>query len=285
MVPWYTKDYENIFEELDTSPQGLSSEEVNQRLQKYGPNQLEERGLRNPWMVLLSQFTDVMVIVLLIATAISFMIGETTDAIMILIIVILNALLGFSQEYRAERAMEALKKLSVPTVKVRRDNQVKEVDATSLVPGDIILLEAGDSVPADCRVIESMSLRAEEAALTGESVPVGKIVNRIETENLTVGDRKNMVFMGTIISYGRGAAVVVDTGMKTELGNIADLLQQVHEDKTPLQKKMAELGKWLAIGAFVLVSIVFVVGVWRGGDIQEMFLTAVSLAVAAVPEG
>jgi len=285
MVPWYTKDYENIFEELDTSPQGLSSEEVNQRLQKYGPNQLEERGLRNPWMVLLSQFTDVMVIVLLIATAISFMIGETTDAIMILIIVILNALLGFSQEYRAERAMEALKKLSVPTVKARRDNQVKEVDATSLVPGDIILLEAGDSVPADCRVIESMSLRAEEAALTGESVPVGKIVNRIETENLTVGDRKNMVFMGTIISYGRGAAVVVDTGMKTELGNIADLLQQVHEDKTPLQKKMAELGKWLAIGAFVLVSIVFVVGVWRGGDIQEMFLTAVSLAVAAVPEG
>lgn len=285
MVPWYTKDYENIFEELDTSSQGLSSEEVNQRLQKYGPNQLEERGLRNPWMVLLSQFTDVMVIVLLIATAISFVIGETTDAIMILIIVILNALLGFSQEYRAERAMEALKKLSVPTVKVRRDNQVKEVDATSLVPGDIILLEAGDSVPADCRVIESMSLRAEEAALTGESVPVGKIVNRIETENLTVGDRKNMVFMGTIISYGRGAAVVVDTGMKTELGNIADLLQQVHEDKTPLQKKMAELGKWLAIGAFVLVSIVFVVGVWRGGDIQEMFLTAVSLAVAAVPEG
>lgn len=285
MVPWYMKDVKKVFEELETSSNGLNSADVEKRQEKYGPNQLEERGLRSPWVVLLSQFTEIMVIILLVAAVISFLIGETTDAIMILIIVILNAILGFTQEYRAEKAMEALKKLAVPTVKVRRDGQVKEVEASGLVPGDVVLLEAGDRIPADCRVIESVNLRAEEAALTGESVPVDKTDKHLEGENLPVGDRKNMVFMGTAITYGRGAAVVVETGMKTELGNIADLLQQVHEEKTPLQRKMDELGKWLAIGAFILVAIVFAVGVWRGGEVQEMFLTAVSLAVAAVPEG
>jgi Ca2+-transporting ATPase len=284
-MPWYTKDREEVLRELDSSEKGLDENQAQERLEKYGLNELVERGLRSPWVVLAGQFTEIMVIVLLVAAAISFFIGETTDAIMILIIVVLNAILGFTQEYRAERAMAALKKLSVPNVKVRRRGQIQEIEATKLVPGDIVLFEAGDRVPADCRMVESINLRAEEAALTGESVPVEKTEKALKEENLSVGDQKNMLFMGTAVTYGRGTAVVVETGMETELGNIADMLQTVTEEKTPLQRKMAELGKWLAIGAFVLVAIVFAVGVWRGGEIEEMFLTAVSLAVAAVPEG
>jgi Ca2+-transporting ATPase len=285
MAAWHTKTREQVLEKLRADPEGLSSNEVEERLSRYGPNELEERGLRSPWKVLLGQFTEIMVVVLLIAAAISVAIGETTDAIMIMIIVILNAILGFTQEYRAERAMAALKEMSVPTVRVRRDGQIREVEATSLVPGDVILLEAGDRIPADARVLESVNLRVEEAALTGESVPVNKSETPLEDKNLAVGDRRNMVFMGTAVTYGRGTALVVETGMETELGNIADMLQQVTEERTPLQRKMAELGKWLAIASLVLVTIVFGVGVWRGGGLEEMFLTAVSLAVAAVPEG
>jgi len=284
-MPWYMKDREEVLRELESSEKGLDENQAQERLEKYGLNELVERGLRSPLVVLAGQFTEIMVIVLLVAAAISFFIGETTDAIMIMIIVVLNAILGFTQEYRAEKAMAALKKLSVPSVKVRRKGQIQEIEATQLVPGDIVLFEAGDRVPADCRMIESVNLRAEEAALTGESVPVEKTERALKEENLSVGDQKNMLFMGTAVTYGRGTAVVVETGMKTELGNIADMLQTVTEEKTPLQRKMAELGKWLAIGAFVLVTIVFAVGVWRGGEIEEMFLTAVSLAVAAVPEG
>jgi Ca2+-transporting ATPase len=285
MSAWHTWERERVYEELKTSASGLDAAEVKRRLERYGTNELEERGLRSPLKVLLSQFTEIMVVVLLVAAVISFAIGKTTDAIMILIIVILNAILGFTQEYRAERAMAALKQLSVPTVRVRRDGQIQEVEATSLVPGDVLLLEAGDRVPADGRVIESVNLRAEEAALTGESVPVDKTERPFEDDTLPLGDRRNMVFMGTAIAYGRGSAVVVETGMETQLGNIADLLQQVSEEQTPLQRKMAELGKWLAIAALILVIIVFAVGVWRGGAVEDMFLTAVSLAVAAVPEG
>jgi len=284
-MSWYMKDREAVLQELNSSENGLDENQAKERIEKYGSNELEERGIRSPLAVLAGQFTKIMVIVLLVAAVISFLIGETTVAIMILIIVILNAILGFTQEYQAEKAMAALKKLSVPTVKVRRRGQIKEIEAINLVPGDIVLFEAGDRVPADCRVIESVNLRAEEAALTGESVPVDKTEKPMEKENLSLGDRRNMLFMGTAITYGRGTGVVVDTGMKTELGNIADMLQEVTEEKTPLQRKMAELGKWLAVGAFILVVIVFAVGVWRGGAVQEMFLTAVSLAVAAVPEG
>jgi Ca2+-transporting ATPase len=284
-MAWYIKEVDDVLEELNTSKEGLSSDQAEKRLEEYGPNELEERGIRSPWSVLLGQFTDTMVIILIIAAVISFFLGETTDAIMILIIVILNAILGFTQEYRAEKAIAALKKMSVPTVRVRRDGQIKEVEAISLVPGDIVLFEAGDRVPADCRVVESVNLRAEEAALTGESVPVDKVAKKLEDEKMPIGDQKNMVFMGTAITYGRGSAVVVETGMNTELGNIADMLQQVTDEKTPLQRRMDELGKWLAVAAFVLVAIVFAVGVWRGGALDEMFLTAVGLAVAAVPEG
>jgi Ca2+-transporting ATPase len=286
MAAWHTLDRQRVLEQLNTSAEGLDQGQVEERLEKYGSNELEERGLRSPWSVFFGQFTEIMVVVLLVAAAISVAIGETTDAIMIMIIVILNAILGFTQEYRAERAMAALKELSVPTVRVRRDGQIREVEAVSLVPGDIVLLEAGDRVPADARIVESVNLRAEEAALTGESVPVDKVEEPFEDEELPLGDRRNMVFMGTSIAYGRGTAVVVETGMQTQLGNIADLLQQVSEERTPLQRRMAELGKWLAIASVVLVTIVFVVGIWRSErGVQEMFLTAVSLAVAAVPEG
>ena len=285
MAAWHTLKRERIYEQLNTSPSGLDGAEAERRLETYGPNELEERGLRSPWKVLLGQFAEIMVVVLLIAAGISLALGHTTDAIVILVIVVLNALLGFTQEYRAERAMAALKQLSVPTVRVRRDGQTREVEATSLVPGDIVLLEAGDRVPADGRVVESVNLRAEEAALTGESVPVDKTEEPFEEENLPLGDQRNMVFMGTSISYGRGSALIVDTGMETELGNIAHMLQEVSDERTPLQRKMAELGKVLASAAGILVAIVFAVGVWQGGAIEEMFLTAIGLAVAAVPEG
>jgi P-type Ca2+ transporter type 2C len=285
MTTWHALERDQVLKELDATRDGLGTDEASRRLERYGPNELEERGLRSPLSVFLGQFTEIMVIVLIVAAAISFTIGKTTDAIMILIIVVLNAFLGFTQEYRAERAMAALKQLSVPTVRVRRDGQVREIEATRLVPGDIILLEAGARVPVDARVIESVNLRAEEAALTGESVPVDKVERAIEGDNVPLGDRRNMVFMGTAVVYGRGAAAVVETGMNTQLGNIAHMLQDVSQERTPLQRKMAELGKWLAIAAAILVTIVFAVGVWRGGEIQEMFLTSVSLAVAAVPEG
>jgi len=285
VTAWHQLDHKELYDQLDSSPDGLTAAAVVERLERYGGNELEERGLRSPWVVLASQFTEIMVIVLLIAAVISFAIGETTDAIMIMIIVVLNAILGFTQEYRAERAMAALKQLSVPTVRVRREGHVREVAATNLVPGDIILLEAGARVPADARVTESVNLRVEEAALTGESVPVDKIDDPLEGDNIPLGDRRNMVFMGTAITYGRGTAIVVETGMRTELGKIADMLQQVTEERTPLQRRMAELGKWLAVGSAFLVAIVFGVGIWQGGEVQEMFLTAVSLAVAAVPEG
>ncbi|NLS76973.1 MAG: HAD-IC family P-type ATPase, partial [Chloroflexi bacterium] len=285
MTAWHALEHEQLYQQLDASPEGLASTEAARRLERDGPNELQERGLRSPLTVLAGQFTEIMVIVLLVAAVVSFAIGETTDAIMIMIIVILNAALGFSQEYRAERAMAALRQLAVPTVRVRRDGQVKEVSAASLVPGDVILLEAGNRVPADARVLESVNLRAEEAALTGESVPVDKVGQALPGEQASLGDRRNMLFMGTAIAYGRGAGLVVETGMRTELGKVAELLQQVTEEKTPLQRKMAELGKWLALYAFILVAIVFVVGLWRGGSLEEMFLTAVSLAVAAVPEG
>ena len=285
MAAWHTMDRTHVYDELGTSLDGLSQQEAAQRLKRLGRNELEERGLRSPLAVFFGQFTEIMVLVLIVAAVISFLIGETTDAIMIMIIVVLNAILGFTQEYRAERAMAALKQLSVPTVRVRRDGQLREVEATTLVPGDIILLEAGNRVPADARIVESVNLRVEEAALTGESVPVDKTESRIEGENIPLGDRRNMAFMGTAVAYGRGVGVVVETGMRTQLGNIANLLQEVTEERTPLQRRMAELGKWLALGALGLVIVVFGVGLWQGGEVEEMFLTAVSLAVAAVPEG
>jgi Ca2+-transporting ATPase len=263
---------------------GLTSTEALQKLDEYGPNELVERGKKSIWRILLDQFKEIMIVVLIVAAIISAILGEYLDVAVIMAIVILNAVLGFSQEYRAEQAMAALKKMAVPKVRVRRDGKISEVLSTRLVPGDIILLESGNLVPADCRVVDTKNLKVQESALTGESEPVEKNSAAIAGKYETLGDRFNMLYMGTIVTYGRASAVVTATGMQTELGNIADLIQGVGDDMTPLQKRLAQLGKTLAFVALIIIAIVVVTGLFRGDDLEELFLTGVSLAVAAIPE-
>jgi len=266
---------------------GLNPAEVQARQEEYGKNVLPtDKGV--DWLrLILGQFTDLMVIILIIAAVISAVLGEATDVAVILAIVALNAMLGIYQEYRAEQALAALSRLQVPQVRVRRGGQVQEISAEELVPGDMVLLEEGDRVPADGRLVDAVNLQIEEAALTGESVPVSKDTAAIQSsENVTVGDRQNMAFMGTAVNYGRGEMVVTTTGLQTELGNIAAMLLQVEEGITPLQRRLNQLGRILAAGALIVVAIVFVVGfVVQGIPADQMFLIAISLAVAAVPEG
>jgi Ca2+-transporting ATPase len=263
---------------------GLTRAEAASRLARYGPNAIQEGEKRSAWRMLADQFTDFMIIVLLVAAVISGFIGEVVDTIAILVIVVMNGTIGFIQEYRAEQAMAALKKLAAATARVLRDGAVIEVPAAELVPGDLVVLEAGNIVPADLRLVESVVLRTEEAALTGESVPVEKRTEPVEGADLALGDRRNLAYKGTTVAYGRGRGIVVGTGMQTELGKIAALLALESEVKTPLQKRLAEFGRKLAIAALVICGVVFVFGVVRGEPIALMFLTAVSLAVAAIPE-
>jgi len=285
-MDWHRRTVNEIAGQLGTdSASGLEDVEVMKRLEKYGPNELVELGGKSPWKILLGQFKETMVIILIIAAVISFILGEFIDATAILLIVVLNALLGFRQEYKAEQAMAALKKMAVPTVRVRRNGHVKEVSSNTLVPGDVVMLEAGNVVPADCRLFESVNLQSQEAALTGESEPVIKEVDRLEDDELPLAERNNMVYMGTTITYGRGQGFVVATGMDTELGAIAELMQASESEPTPLQKRLAQLGRGLALAAFVLVAIVFLLGWIRGEDLNVLFLTSISIAVAAVPEG
>ncbi len=264
---------------------GLSEEEAARRLAGTGPNELAERGVRSPLSILLDQFVSAMVGLLVAAAVVSAAIGETKDAVVILAIVVLNALLGFRQEYRAEKAMAALKKLAVPSVRVVRGGRVAEVSARLLVPGDVFFLEAGNRVPADGRVLESFGLKVEEAALTGESVPVEKTARALAPEDLPPGDRTNMAYMGTLVTYGRGRVVATGTGMKTALGAVAGMLQEVGREPTPLQRRLAGLGRTLALAALALVGVIFLLGLARGEGARLMFFTAVSMAVAAVPEG
>ncbi len=285
MHEWYRKTSEDTLSFLNTDlDQGLSSVETQHRLAKHGSNELIERGLKSPWLILWEQLTATMVVILIIAAVISALLGDYKDAIAIMAIVILNAILGFTQEYRAEVALAALKKLAVPLVRVRRDRQVCEISARALVPGDILLLEAGSAVPADARMIESANLRVQEAALTGELEPVEKETTAL-TGELPLGDRRNMVYKGTVATYGRGVAVIVATGMNTELGHIAEMIQTVKREPTPLQRRLEQLGRGLAFAALGIVAIVFVLGLLRGEDLRLMFLTAISMAVAAIPEG
>jgi len=283
---WYQETTTETVSLLNSNADtGLSSAEAKRRLAEHGPNELVERGLKSPWRILWEQLTGLMVVILIIAAVVSGILGDWKDAIAILAIVILNAVLGFSQEFRAEKAMAALKQLAVPTVKVRRDGHVVEISARELVPGDLVLLEAGALVPADGRLLESVNLRVEEAALTGESEPVEKQVHTLDRPDLPVGDRVNMVYMGTVVTYGRGLAAVTATGMHTELGRIAELIQSVEREPTPLQCRLEQLGRGLAVAALVIVAVVFVLGLLRGEDWQLMLLTSISMAVAAVPEG
>jgi P-type Ca2+ transporter type 2C len=286
MSDWYRSNIEETARELNSSPgEGLSMEAAKQRLEEHGPNELVERGVKSPWAILWDQFTETMVIVLVVAAAVSLLLGDLEDAVAILAIVVINALLGFRQEYQAERAMAALKKMAVPLVRVRRSGHVHEISAAELVPGDLVLLEAGNRVPADLRLVESANLRIQEAALTGESEPVSKEVQPLERENLPLGDRINMGYMGTDVSYGRGMGLVIATGMDTELGRVAELMQSAGQEKTPLQLRLNQLGKGLALVAFLLVGVVFGLGLARGDDWRLLFLTAISMAVAAIPEG
>lgn len=286
MLHWYQLEPTDVLRQLGTdSAQGLSSVAVTQRLAQYGPNELQEQAVESPWLLLWKQLTATMVLILIAAAIVSAALGDYRDAIAIVAIVIFNAALGFKQEYQAEQAMAALKKLAVPTVRVRRDGAVLERSARDLVPGDIVRLEAGNLVPADCRVLRSINLRIEEASLTGESEPTDKTTSALSAAELPVGDRHNMAYMGTMVTYGHGMAVVTDTGMSTELGKIAQAIQTATPEPTQLQKRLDQLGKGLAIAILILITLIFGLGLLRGEDFTAMFLTAVSLGVAAVPEG
>ncbi len=285
-APWHTLDHETTLEHLSVVPaHGLTTTEAEQRLAAHGPNELIERGAKSPWAILWEQVTAIMVVILIGAGLLSAVLGKWTEAVAILAIVVLFVALGFLQEYRAERAIAALKKLTVPLARVIRDGQMVELPARELVPGDVIALEAGNLVPADVRLLESASLRVQEAALTGESEPVDKAIAPIAAGDAPLGDRLNMAYRGTQVSHGRGRAVVVATGMQTELGRIADLIQDVRQGQTPLQRKLDQVGKLLAIVGTVVAVLILLIGVLRGESFQDMVLTAISVAVAVVPEG
>ena len=285
-MAWYKKSSQEIKEELDVNLEtGLSSEEVKTRRAKYGDNTLTEKKPKSIVTMFLSQFKDFMVIILLVAAVISGVLGEWSDTIIILIVVMLNAIIGVVQENKAEKSLEALKSLSSPSAKVLRNGQKVEIKSEELVPGDVMLLDAGDYVSADGVLIEGASLQIEESALTGESVPVDKNTQIPEGEDLPLGDRLNYVFTSSLVTNGRGKVIVTETGMNTEIGNIADMLQNQEEMRTPLQDKLDQLGKMLGIGAIAICALIFAIGYFQGRDLFEMFLVAVSLAVAAIPEG
>lgn len=283
---WHTYSIEETAEKLDTDlKSGIQESVVQQRLEEYGKNELEEKKGRNPIKIFLMQFTSTIVIVLLVAAVITGIIGELRDTIVISIILIINALIGFSQEYRAEKAMSTLKKLSIPKVRVKRSGTEKVISSTEIVPGDIVFLEAGNYVPADMRLIDTHNLKIQESALTGESQPVEKDADEIFEKDADLAMRKNMAYSGTVVSYGRAVGIVVRTGMKTEIGKIAAMLQEDEEGQTPMQKRLDKLGRILAFASLVIVVVIFLMGVLRGEDLKVMFMTAVSFAVAAVPEG
>lgn len=283
---WYNlTDYE-VLQELKVSAQnGLDSKEAKRRLELVGFNQLQEQQRTSPIKLFFNQFRDFMVIVLLVATIISAFLGEYADAITIIIIVIINAILGFVQEYRAEKSMEALKRLIAPEARVIRNGREMKVPALELVPGDLVLLETGDIIPADLRLLETIQMEIEESSLTGESIPVKKNAKAVYQINTGLGDRKNMAYMGTTVTRGKGLGVVVETGMQTEMGLIAGLIQKVGSEPTPLQRRLEQLGRWLVVFCLLIVMVVVVTGILRGEQVYQMFLVGVSLAVAAIPEG
>jgi len=285
-MDWHLCDTATALKELETDPaDGLSPAEAARRLSEYGPNEIRDKGGTSPWRILWEQFTSTMALILIAAALLSVLVGSIKDSTAILAIVCLFALLGFVQEYRAERAIRALKRLAVPHVRVRRSGAIVEAPAAQLTPGDILLLESGNIVPADCRILEAYNLKALEAVLTGESEAVEKASATLSGEELPLGDRRNLLYMGTTISYGRGVALVVATGMATELGRIAAMLQNVEREWTPLQRRLDHLGKVLAVVAVLVSLMFFAIGMLRGEELRLMLLMTVSLAVAAIPEG
>ena len=284
-IPWHTKPVEDVLRHWSTAEAGLAAAEAAARLKTHGPNELTQRRGKGPLAMLWEQFTETMVLILIAAGVISAFLGKGTETAAILAIVVIFAVLGFVQEYRAERAMAAQKQPAVPVVRVRRNGGLREMSARELVPGDIVLLEAGNAVPADVRLLESAGLRIQEAALTGESEAVEKTLDAIPEAELPVADRRNMAYLGTSVTCGRGSAVVIATGMKTELGKIAGLIQDVAPEKDPLQQRLDRIGQALAAAGGIAAVLVLLVGWWSGEPLADMFLTAVSVAVAVVPEG
>lgn len=282
--PWYTLSTSEVLYALHTSAQGLKGAEARRRLTEHGPNELAAIRRVSPWALLLTQCRNMLTFILFIAAGLSFWLGHSGEATAIAVIVLFAVLLGFMQEYRAERTLEALRRMAVPTATVLRDGHEREVPARALVPGDLILVQAGMQVPADARLIEAVNLQVEEAALSGESMPVEKHTPPLDATDLTLGDRKNMLYAGTVVTHGRGRAVVVATGMHTEFGNIARLLQNVETGQTPLQANLKKVGRLLAIAALGIVAAIVALGLYRGQPFIDMVIFGIALAVAVVPE-
>ncbi|ADJ27902.1 calcium-translocating P-type ATPase, PMCA-type [Nitrosococcus watsonii] len=282
---WHARDLKEVLQRLDVHPeQGLTLETAKERLATHGKNTIQEATRRSVWRMIWGQFRDFMVIVLIVAAVVSGIVGEPRDAIAIVVIVVLNAIVGAFQEYRAERAVAALRRMASPDAQVCRNGEIRTIPATELAPGDIVLLEAGNVVPADLRLLKTSNLRIDEAALTGESQAVQKTPETLSENEVPLGDRFNMAYKGTFVSHGHATGIVVATGMETELGQIAALLQQEEGVKTPLQQRLAHFGQRLAVGVLIVCGVIFVTGLLRGEEGVLMFLTAVSLAVAAIPE-
>lgn len=283
---WYKKSKNEILQELDVDEKnGLSSTEALRRLEKYGKNKLETKKKKTLFKQFLSQLKDVMIYILIIAAIISAFLGEISDALIILLVIIINAVIGVIQESKAEKALDALKELSTPKALVKRDGSLKEILSEDIVPGDIVIIDAGRYIPGDLRLIDTANLKIEESAFTGESVPSEKDSSFLPDKEIPIGDQNNMAFMSTLAIYGRGVGVVVGTGMNTEIGKIAKMIEQEENDETPLQKKLSELGKILGFLAVGICILIFIISFFQGRDLLEMFLTSISLAVAAIPEG
>jgi P-type Ca2+ transporter type 2C len=281
---WHTLTVEETLQRLASGARGLTEDEAAKRLQQFGPNELQAQSHVSPWSILLDQFKNVLIVILLLATALSAFLGHGVEAIAITVIVLFAVILGFIQEFRAERAIEALREMAAPAATVIRDGREERIPARDLVPGDLILLATGDKVPADARLTESINLQTVEAPLTGESAPVEKHSTLLPDDQLPAADQRNMTFAGTAVTYGRGRALIVATGMATEFGKIARMLQDVDTAKTPLQKNLDRIGKSLARAAFVVVFVIVALGLFRGQPFIEMLIFGVALAVAVVPE-
>ncbi|MCB5899058.1 MULTISPECIES: cation-translocating P-type ATPase [Bacillus cereus group] len=290
MSNWYSKTKDQTLIDLETNEQhGLTDAIVSERLKQYGSNELATKQKRTLWQRIFAQINDVLVYVLIIAALISAFVGEWADASIIALVVVLNAVIGVVQESKAEQALEALKKMATPKAIVKRNGELKEIPSEHVVPGDIVMLDAGRYIPCDLRLIETANLKVEESALTGESVPVDKDAiyhpSMRSDEQVPLGDQKNMAFMSTLVTYGRGVGVAVETGMNSQIGKIATLLHEADDDMTPLQKSLAQVGKYLGFVAVAICIVMFLIGFLQGRDTLEMFMTAISLAVAAIPEG
>ena len=283
-APWHTLTKDQTLADLDVLANGLTTQEAQRRLSEHGPNELPQAEGTTPWSILISQFKNVLIIILLVATGLSAFLGEVLESAVIAVIVLFAILLGFAQEFRAERAMEALRRMAAPVATVLRDGHERDIPSRELVPGDVILIAAGSRIPADGRLIEAASLKLNEAALTGESLPVEKHTDALADPKLAVGDRRNLVFSGTDVAYGRARAVIVATATDTEFGQITGMLQTVEEHRTPLQENLDKVGRVLAVAAAIVVVLIAGLGVLRGEPLLEMFIFGVALAVAVVPE-